>query len=131
MSEPGKRGFTRRRLVAGGVAGAAVVAGAGYGRYAIGDEFEQHVAGVLGTSTEAAKELLKGARERLGDEYDLMAAEFLAVTTLPIELAPSRTRRRAVRRLIPNLVSESRENLIYLGIQTPVPPAACSGLVRR
>ncbi len=132
MSEPDKGGITRRQVVAGGAAGTAVLAGAGYGRFAIGDEFEEHLAAVLGTSTAVATELTRAARRRLGDgEYDMMAAELLAVTTFPgDQVAPRRLRNRAVRRLLPSMISESHENLMYLGLREPTDSAACAGLLR-
>lgn len=106
--------------------------GAGYGHYAIGDEFESHVASVLGTSTAAAKVFTRAARDRLSDgEYDQMAAEFLFVTTFPGNLvAPRKARNRAVRRLLPNMLDESRRNLMYLGLRKPSNEAACIGLLR-
>ena len=133
MSESGNSRISRRQLLIGGVAGTAVVAGAGYGRFAVGDEFEEHVANVLGTSTAAAKELLGAARERLGSpDYELRAAEFLAATAFPTDLvAPHRARNRAVRRLLPLMITESRENLIFLGLQAPEGGEACTGLLKR
>lgn len=132
MSEPGKRGITRRQLVAGGAAGTAVVAGAGYGRFAIGDEFEEHAAAVLGTSTAAATQLTRAARRRLGDgEYEQVAAAFLAVTTFPgNQVAPRLLREKAVRKLVSSMIAESYENLMYLGLREPTDSAACTGLLQ-
>jgi hypothetical protein len=116
----------------GGVAGAAVVGTAAYGRFVVGDEFEEHVARVLGTSTAVASELLAGARERIGSpDYELRAAEFLAATVFPTDVvAPHRARNRAVRRLLPLMVTESRENLMLLGLQSPRGGKPCTGLVQ-
>jgi lipopolysaccharide exporter len=133
MAEAGKKGITRRRLLAGGAAGTAVVVGGGYGHYALGDEFESHVASVLGTTTAVAKVLTGAARARMsGSEYDRMAAEFLFVTTFPGSIvAPHKLRNRAVRRLLPSMLDESRRNLMYLGLEPPSDASACIGLLHR
>lgn len=132
MSSAGERRFSRRQVIAGGVGGGALLAGGNYGRFVLGDEFEQHVASVLGVSTAVAKELTRAARERLGgSEYYRAAAEFLAVTVFPSELvAPRRARNRAVRRLLPSMVRESHENLMYLGMRGATKGPACTGLLR-
>lgn len=128
---PGPR-LTRRRLVAGGVAGAGAAAAAGYGRYAVGDEFEEHVAGVLGISVASARSLLEHARGRLGDEkYRLHAAAFVTATTFPGEtVLPESARRRAVQRFVGNLVADQRDGLVALGLQISA-PGPCQGLLRR
>lgn len=131
MSPPGDRRITRRKLMAGG-AGGVVLLGVGYGRFAVGDEFEEHVAGVLGTSTAVATRLTAAARKRLGGfEYDQVATRFLAVTTFPgSELAPGSIRDKAIRRLLTAMIAESTENLMYLGLRAPTDSLACSGLLR-
>jgi len=132
MSPPGDRRITRRKLMAGGAGGVVLLGGVGYGRFAVGDEFEEHVAGVLGTSTAVATRLTAAARKRLGGfEYDQVAARFLAVTTFPgSELAPGSIRDKAIRRLVTEMITESSENLIYLGLREPTDSLACSGLLR-
>ena len=109
-----------------------MIAGAGYGRFAVGDEFEEHVAGVLGTSPAVAKQLTAGARKRLGaGEYNQVAARFLAVTTFPGDsLAPGAVRDQAIRRLVTAMIAESTENLMYLGMRAPTDSLACTGLRR-
>lgn len=131
MSPPEDRRFSRRQVIAGGVAGGAVLVGGNYGRFALGDEFEQHVASVLGVPEEIAKKLTEAARERLGGEYDRIAAEFLAVTVFPSDVvAPRKARNRAIRRLLPSMISESRDNLMYVGMLGPTDSPACTGLIR-
>jgi len=119
-------------VIAGGVAGGAVLVAGNYGRFALGDEFEEHVASVLGTSTSVAKELTAAARERLGSpDYERIAAQFLAVTAFPSDVvAPRGARDRAIRRLLTPMIEQSHQNLMYLGIQGAVEGSACVGLVR-
>lgn len=122
---------TRRRVVIGGAVGVGVLVGAGYGRFAVGDEFEEHVAGVLGVSTAAATTLLAGARARLGDEdYRIHAASFLAATTFPGEQTlPADVRERAIERFVGNLVATQIDQLVGLGLQTRL-SGPCRGLLR-
>jgi len=132
VSSEGDRRISRRKLLAGGAGGVVLVAGVNYGRFALGDEFEEHVAGVLGTSTAVATQLTAAARERLGGfEYDQVATRFLAVTTFPgSELAPGSIRDKAIRRLLTAMIAESTENLMYVGARAPTDSLACSGLLR-
>ena len=131
MSPSEDRRFSRRQVIAGGVTGGAVLVGGNYGRFALGDEFEQHVASVLGVPEEIAKNLTKAARARLGGEYDRLAAEFLAVTAFPSDVvAPRKARNRAIRRLLPSMIAESHENLMYLGMRDSTDGPACTGLIR-
>lgn len=118
--------------MAGGAAGAAVVAGAGYGRFAVGDEFEEKVAEVLGVPTDVARTLAQAARERMGSpDYELAAAEFVAVTTFPTgQVAPQRALKRVTYRLLSNMIADSSENLTYLGLRAPSSGGACAGLLR-
>lgn len=123
---------TRRQLIGGtAVAGGVLVAG-GYGRFALGDEFEEHVASVLGTSVEVARRLTATARERLGDfDYRVKAAQFLAVTTFPgNELSELAGRSKGIREFVVHMIGDSVENLMYLGLQEPVDSLACTGLRR-
>jgi hypothetical protein len=131
VSPSDERRFSRRQVIAGGVAGGAVLVGGNYGRFALGDEFEEHVASVLGVPIAVAKELTRSARDRLGGEYDRLAAEFLAVTVFPSDLvAPRKARNRAVRRLLPSMIGDPAENLMYLGMRAPSDQRACAGLIR-
>lgn len=133
MNDSGPRRITRRQLAVRGAAGVAVLAGVQYGRFAFGDQFEDHVAGVLGTSTAVATQLTRAARKRLGGrEYDKLAAAFLATTSFPGDLvSPGSARDKASRRFLGSMIAESRENLMYVGMQEATGSAACTGLVRR
>jgi hypothetical protein len=124
------RGITRRQVLIGGATAGALVA-AGYGRFALGDTFEHHFAGVLGIELEPARQLLAIARERMGDrDYDVRAAAFLAATTLPGEvLVPESARREAVDSLLLPMIKQSTENYVAIGLQDTTAPA-CGGLLR-
>jgi hypothetical protein len=124
--------ITRRRLVAG--AGALAVGGIGavYGRYAFGDEFEEHVASTLGVPLETARTLLETARGRLGGEYEPAASAFLACTTFPgRQLLPRGTREHAIRIFLNEAMPASTQNLMYVGlIEGGVADIRCRGLIR-
>jgi hypothetical protein len=124
---------TRRHLIGGGVVLLGAAAAGQYGRFALGDEFEEHVASVLGTSREVATLLTARVRERLGDfDYQVKATQFLAVTTFPgSELAKLKGREKGVREFVSHMIGDSVENLMYLGVQKPVDTPACTGLLRR
>lgn len=94
------RKITRRQALAGG-AGVIIAGSAGAsGRYALGDTFESHVAGILGLPLEQTKDLLRTMRDEI-DTYDFRAAGFLAATTTPgKELMPESARRKAVESFI-------------------------------
>lgn len=132
MAAEERKGITRRRFLAGGAAAAGLLVAGGYGRFVFGDEFEEHVAGVLGIPVDAAERLVRGARDRLGGvEYELRASAFLSVTTFPGRLlAPRSLRRKAVRPFLEHLLDRSIENMIYLGLQKPTDSDACTGLLR-
>jgi hypothetical protein len=125
---------TRRQVLAGGLAAATAAVTVGYGRFALGDQFEGHFAGVLGISEEGARGLLAAARLRADDvaEYELRAAAFLAATTFPGEvLMPKGARERAVGSLLALILFESEENLVTIGLRPSlVTEGACSGLLR-
>ena len=123
--------LTRRGLFG---AGAVTAVGAGfYGRFAVGDEFEEHVAGVLGVSLEQASHLAANARAGLGDpKYELVASSFLFATTEPGKsLAPRGARRRAVHVFLSEAVPGPQAHLMLLGLASGrVENSACTGLLR-
>lgn len=132
MDGPRRSNFTRRQLVGGGAIVASAGVLAGYGHFALGDDFEEHVAGVLGISTPLAKRLLEGSRQRLPDvEYRARAAAFTIATTLPVSLLGIHPlRERAVGGFVRTLIDTSADNLRYLGLQKDIESQACDGLVR-
>lgn len=126
------RRLTRRQALGAGAAGAAALGGVHYGRFALGGEFEDHVAARLGLDRERATLMLERARERLGGaEYDARAAAFLAATTFPGSVVPADgARRRAVAGLVGPMLEQRVDGLVYLG-QVERPPAGrCQGLLR-
>lgn len=129
-TEDGRR-FTRRRLVVGGLVAGAVVVAADYGRYAAGDEFEEHVANVLGITPESARILNGNARARLGEKgYRSRAAAFVAATTFPGEiLIPEEKRVWAIGALVNDMVISAADKYASLGLQ-PAGSSVCRGLLR-
>lgn len=122
--------ITRRRALVGGGALLGLVLAGGYGRLALGDEFERHVADAIGAPMDVTQALLEGMRERLGGlEYESRASAFASATTFPGELMPAGLRRRAIDPFIENLIGGSAGNLTYLGIRAPTGASACAGLV--
>jgi hypothetical protein len=120
--------LTRRRLVLAGTAAIVAAAGVQYGRFGQGTEFEVHVAKTLGISVAAASRLLAGARGRLGDgAYDLRAAAFLSVTTLPGSLLPAGVRERGIGPLVYPMLEDHADALVLLGLREPG-PRSCAGL---
>jgi hypothetical protein len=125
--------ITRRRLVGGAAAVVVAGLGVGYGRYAIGDEFEEHVASTLGVPLETARSLVETAREGLGTgEYEAAAAAFVASTTFPGRtLIPRGTREHAIEVFLNEAMPSSTHNLMYLGlIDGTTTDIRCRGLVR-
>src|SRR3954447_7439201 len=125
--------LTRRRLLAAGLVGVVGATGAAYGRFALGDEFEEHVADVLGVSLDMARGLLARARDDVGDvDYDVRAAAFLFATTNPGRaLAPRGARESAVHGLLRPMLEGSAGNIAYMGLRQKAPRRlACAGLVR-
>ena len=87
------------------LAGGAAASAGGYalwGRYAVGDTFEQHVAGQLGLPVRVTSELLDTMRADLGDvDYDARASAFMLATTSPSgDVMPHKARREAVEAFI-------------------------------
>lgn len=111
----------------------AAVGAVGYGRYAFGDEFEEHVASVIGLPLDHARDLTRQAQDRLGDlEYDRIASAFLFATTIPGKwVTPRGTRQRAVHSFLSEAVPDSRGNLVLLGLKRGGPSEACGGLLQR
>ena len=91
---------TRRQVLFGGAA-SAVGGYAIVGRYALGDTFEQHVAGRLGLPLDVTTDLLKTLRDEIGMDYDARASAFVLATSSPSRLAmPSGARRQAIEAFI-------------------------------
>lgn len=133
MSGPdgGGRRITRRRLIAGGGALVGLAVAGSYGRFALGDDFEQHVANVIGAPPEVTTPLLEGMRTRLGSlDYETRATAFLAATTFPgRSIIPAGTRARAIDPFVENLIGGSAGNITYLGLRPPLSAFECAGLV--
>jgi hypothetical protein len=127
-------GVTRRQALGGGAAALVGVVGIGYGRYALGDEFEEHVASTLGVSVDDARPLIETARQGLEGRgaYETRAATFLAATTFPgRQLLPRGTRERAVRVFLNEAMPHSASNLLYLGyVEGDLADLRCRGLIR-
>lgn len=126
------RRLTRRQALGAGAGGVAAVGGLYYGRFALGGEFEDHVANTIGVDRELATRMLERARERLGaTEYDARAAAFLAATTFPGTLVPADgARRRAVEGLVGPMLQQRIDGLVYLGQVDQPPDGPCQGLLR-
>jgi hypothetical protein len=124
--------LTRRRALALGAAGAVTLVAGAYGRFAVGDEFEEHVAATLDISRDAVERLLGNARQALGTAgYDARAAAFVAVTTWPgADLVPESARREAIDALVLPMYADPEDNLVVLGIRERY-IGACGGLLRR
>jgi hypothetical protein len=125
------RTVTRRSLFGLGAAG--VISASAYGRYALDDRFEEHLASVLGVPIDGARSLARQARDRLGEtRYDSVAAAFVASTTAPGRwVLPDGFRRRSVHVLLSEAVPDSHGNLVLLGlVGRSSPGSSCAGLLR-
>jgi hypothetical protein len=128
---PGPR-LTRRQLAAGGALLAACAAAGGY-RVAIGQEFDDHVADVLGMPLATASALISAAESRVGAlEWELRRAAFVVATTPPGRwLLPAAQRRSAIHSVIDQLLQTPGEALASIGLRKPAPGLPCAGLLRR
>lgn len=92
---------TRRQVLFGGVA-ASVGGFVLWGRYAVGDTFEQHVADQLGLPVAVTNDLLGTLNGELGGvEYEARASAFLLATSSPSRLAmPGEARRQAIEAFV-------------------------------
>ena len=144
------RRVTRREALVGG--GVVFVAGVGWwGRFALGDTFEDHLAEQLGLSRELTDELITAARDDLGSaEFEARAAAFTVATTLPGRVVlPRVVREPAVDALVGVLfgagfgptgagVAPARDQLggdnlgaVYAGLRPSVRIKPCRGLIDR
>ena len=126
--------LTRRQALGGGAAAAVGAVGVAYGRFTVGDEFEEHVASTLGIPLERARPLIDTARRGLQGtgEYESVAAAFLAATTFPgRQLLPRGTREHAIEIFLNEAMPHSASNLLYLGyVDGDLEDLRCRGLVR-
>lgn len=126
--------LTRRQALGGGAAALVALLGVGYGRYALGDEFEEHVASTLGVPLDTARALIDTARSGLEGrgEYEAVAAAFLAATTFPgRHVLPRGTREHAVEIFVNEAIPNSAAHLLYLGyLEGDVSDPRCRGLIR-
>ncbi len=97
--------MTRRQALAGAGAGVVLAGVGGWGRHAFGDNFEDHVGGLLGVDPRVAAELVESLRGQLGADYEPRAAGFVLATTAPARwLMPGQARRAALEAFIGPLV---------------------------
>jgi hypothetical protein len=126
------RRLTRRQaLVSAAVIG---VGFAGWGRFAVGGEFEDHVAEVLGIDGALARQLLERLRNDRGVEYDARASAFLLATTEPSRwVLPSGVRRQAIKSFVVPLLEVADQpsfSLAYTGLRETSVFTPCRVLVR-
>jgi hypothetical protein len=126
------RRLTRRRAIVGG---AVIAVGfVGWGRFAVGGEFEDHVAEVLAIDGAVARELLERLRSERGVEYDARASAFLVATTEPSRwLLPSGLRRQAIESFVVPLLEVADQpsfSLAYTGLRETSVFTPCRVLVR-
>jgi hypothetical protein len=126
------RRLTRRQaLVSAAVIG---VGFAGWGRFAVGGEFEDHVAEVLSIDGALARQLLERLRNDRGVEYDARASAFLLATTEPSRwVLPSGVRRQAIKSFVVPLLEVADQpsfSLAYTGLRETSVFTPCRVLVR-
>jgi hypothetical protein len=129
---PGKS-ITRRQLLGGGALLTAGAVGGGFGRFAVGDEFDEHLAGVLGVPVATAASLTAEAKARTGGlAWQLRRGAFVAATTAPGRwVLPASVREHALHAMIDQLLVTPGDGLDYLGLRPPASGRACAGLIRR
>jgi hypothetical protein len=126
------RRLTRRQaLVSAAVIGVGFV---GWGRFAVGGEFEDHVAEVLGIDGALARQLLERLRNDRGVDYDARASAFLLATTEPSRwVLPSGVRRQAIKSFVVPLLEVADQpsfSLAYTGLRETSVFTPCRVLVR-
>ena len=126
------RRLTRRQAIVGGaVIGVGFV---GWGRFAVGGEFENHVAEVLDVNGAVARQLIERLRRQRGVDYDARASAFLLATTEPSRwLMPSALRRQAIESFVLPLLEVADQpsfSLAYTGLRETSVFTACRVLVR-
>jgi hypothetical protein len=127
------RALTRRRLLLASSGGLALAASLGiWGRFALGDSFERHVAAQLGLDLELTTALLGQLREERGD-YDLRASAFLAATHGPSAATlPDGIRRELIESLVRPLFGVQQGKpvqLDYAGLRRATSYEPCGVLV--
>lgn len=126
--------ISRRQALLG--ASALSVGGAGWlGRFAIGDNFESHVASLIGLGERVTHDLLAALRDEIGSaDYDARATALVAATTVPARLAlPAAARREAVEAFIGPLMDVAdglHTPYVLAGIQGTGRVSPCGGRLR-
>jgi len=125
--------LTRRQAIVGAaLIPAAVVVG--WGRFALGGTFEDHVAHVLGVDGTLARVLLERLKGSLGVDYDARAAAFLLATTEPSRsVMPPGPRREAIEKFVLRLLDAPHGAslaLAYAGLRPTSDFRRCAVLVR-
>ena len=128
-------GLTRRQALFGLAAVAAATGTGLYGQYAVGDEFEAHVASQLGVDLDFARRTLRSLRARVGVDYDARAASFVLATTEPSRtLMPRSAREEAIAALIVpmfSLAPSPGSPLYYAGLRPDSRLRPCRMLSQR
>jgi hypothetical protein len=108
-----------------------VCAVAGGYRVALGQEFDEHVAKVLGLPRATAATLIDAAKKRTDTlEWELRRDAFVTATTAPGRwLVPAAQRRLAIRAVTNRLIHTPGDVLAYIGLQSPAPGRPCAGLI--
>ena len=124
--------LTRRQLIGGGALVAVCAAAGGY-RVALGQEFDAHVADVLGLPRATAATLIATAQRRTGTlQWELRRDAFVTATTPPGRwVLPAGQRKRAVHAIVDQLIQTPGEGLACIGLRAAAPDRPCAGLVRR